>query len=221
MQSLIVSLGQLIEPNKWRASLFVGDLRATQSTTFEMVILGDVVTESKIAKDPNELAQERFYYVGLENVEPVTGDPKGIELLTSVEVRSRSKIFKAGDILYGRLRPYLRKALLVKPPYLGGLCSTEFIVLRAKPAKILPVFLRALLISTPVTTSIERLQAGAALPRVSARDLLGIEIPLPPLAFQQSCVEKINRLVERRHQLAKELSIIGEEEQFAVADIFN
>ena len=221
MKSAVVSVEQLIETSKWRASLFVGDIRETQSDRFEMVTLGDVVTESKIAKDPNEIPYERFYYVGLENVKPITGEPVGVELLTSIEVRSRSKLFKKGDILYGRLRPYLRKALLVEPPYEDGLCSTEFIVLRAKPAKILPVFLRALLVSSPVTASIERLQAGAALPRVSSRDLLGIEIPLPPMAFQESCVDRINQLVERRRQLAKELSIVFEEEERAISDVFD
>ncbi|QLH38562.1 MAG: hypothetical protein HWD60_05810 [Defluviicoccus sp.] len=42
------------------------------------------------------------------------------------ELKSLSSVFKAGDILYGRLRPYLNK---VFRPEFDGLCSAEFIVL--------------------------------------------------------------------------------------------
>src|SRR5438874_9218088 len=46
--------------------------------------------------------------------------------LPSSEVKSTAFHFQPGDVLYGRLRPYLNKVLLAE---IEGLCSSEFIVL--------------------------------------------------------------------------------------------
>ena len=46
------------------------------------------------------------------------------------DVRSAKSAFRPGDVLYGKLRPYLDKAVLVDEE---GICTTELLVLRAKP----------------------------------------------------------------------------------------
>src|SRR5690606_4857297 len=153
------------------------------SNRFETLPLARVVQESKAAIEPSTLGDRGFFYVGLENVESVTGDPVAITMVSSESVRSRSKLLKSGDVLYGRLRPYLRKVFLAPTP-LSGLCSTEFVVLRALEGVILPAFLREVLASEAVTEVVSRLQVGSALPRVSSKDLLKVEIPVPPLDVQ-------------------------------------
>ncbi len=164
MKFRTVSILELTKLGKWRADLHVHSNSRIKSDRFDLVPLGEVVRESRTAKEPRE-EESAFYYIGLEHIEPITGDHTNIDLVTFEKVRSRSKVFEEGDILYGRLRPYLRKAFLVEPPYKKGLCSTEFIVLKADHDRVLPLFLREILISDPVTEVITRLQAGAALPR--------------------------------------------------------
>ena len=44
-------------------------------------------------------------------------------------MRSNTSAFEPGDVLYGKLRPYLDKAILADEP---GVCTTELLVLRAK-----------------------------------------------------------------------------------------
>ena len=62
-------------------------------------------------------------FVGLEHVEAQTTRILGS--VPSAEVKSSASLFRAGDVLYGRLRPYLNK---VATPDFDGLASAEFIV---------------------------------------------------------------------------------------------
>jgi len=221
MKAKTILMSELTSIGKWRANLHVHAEAELSSEKFKLVRLAEVVTESTIAKNPAELSGGRFYYIGLEHVESITGESINIDVVDSEQVKSRSKEFQCGDVLYGRLRPYLRKAIYVEHPYVSGLCSPEFIVLKAKKQFILPLFLREILISEQVTELVSRLQAGAALPRVSAKDLLNISIPLPPLQFQEECVKKIERFRSQRRDLLSKASTATKEGQKVISGIFN
>ena len=74
---------------------------------------------------PRELPQSHpdLPFVGMEHVEA-----HSMKLLGTVrgsEMKSSAVHFYPGDVLYGRLRPYLNKVLLAT---FEGLCSAEFIV---------------------------------------------------------------------------------------------
>ncbi len=221
MKTRAVPISDLIEAGKWRANLHVHLHSEINSDRFDMLPLREVVIESKVAKDPKEVTPREFYYVGLEHVEKITGEPLSISIVTSDQVRSRSKVFEQGDILYGRLRPYLKKALYVEPPYAKGLCSTEFIVLKAKSEIIFPLFLRELLVSNAVTELVTRMQSGAALPRVSSKDLLDTKIPVPPLSFQKECVSKIENSRNQRRELLSKINDLTTDGQKCIAEIFS
>jgi len=84
--------------------------------------LGDEIRDSYIPT-----ADEDLPYIGLEHIEPESLHIS--QLGSSGDVTSQKFRFKAGDILFGTLRPYFRK--VVKPNF-DGICSTEFSVIRAK-----------------------------------------------------------------------------------------
>jgi len=48
----------------------------------------------------------------------------------AAEVKSTKTVFHPGDVLYGKLRPYLNK---VAVPDFGGICSTDILVFRPLP----------------------------------------------------------------------------------------
>jgi hypothetical protein len=209
----IVPLAIVIASGRWRAQIHLHDTAKSFSASHDLLPLREVVTESTAAVDPHSIGS-RFFYIGLENVESVTGEPIAVAKVDAGAVRSRSKTFKNGQILYGRLRPYLRKALLVEPPYHTGLCSTEFIVLEPNESMILPILLRELLVSPQVTEGLTRMQSGAALPRVSSRDLLAIKVPIPPLATQRVIAAQLQRIREQRRDLRAKLeSLVVEAEK--------
>lgn len=182
--------------------------------------LGDVVTLSVDAVDPGSLEANSFYYVGLENIEPVTGDAISIEKIRKDAIRSRSRVFRQGDILYGRLRPYLRKALLVDGKYSCGLCSTELLVLRPNESVVCGTFLRELLVSKQLTNVICRLQSGAALPRVSAEDLLSLYVPVPSLQEQRMMATAAIAIGAKRRSLKAKLERLSEEGEHVLSGLF-
>ena len=66
-------------------------------------------------------------YIGLEHL--ASGRLVRIGEGQASEMRSTTSAFKPGDVLYGKLRPYLDKAVLADT---AGVCTTELLVLRAK-----------------------------------------------------------------------------------------
>ncbi|MBS4061963.1 MAG: restriction endonuclease subunit S [Bacteroidetes bacterium] len=220
MKIKAVPIADLIGLGKWRADLHVHFDSEIRSEKYGLVPLRDVVIESKLAMNPNEFGSGEFFYIGLENVEPITGEPKEISVVKTEQVHSRSKVFELGDILYGRLRPYLRKALYVEQPYTRGLCSTEFIVLKAKTDQILPLFLREVLVSKSITEIVTRFEAGAALPRISSKDFLSISIPIPPLEFQEECVSRIEHSRRLRQELLAKVDTLSKEGQKIISEVF-
>src|SRR3954454_11022232 len=68
-------------------------------------------------------------YVGLEHL--AEGEPVLLGTAPSTSSTSTNALFFPGDILFGKLRPNLRKTLRVD---FAGYCSTEILVLRPRPS---------------------------------------------------------------------------------------
>ena len=220
MKTRTVAFAELAKSDRWRAEFHVHGGTGLFADERSLRKLGEVATLSTEAVDPAALDTTSFYYVGLENVEPVTGDPVGVKKVGRDSIRSRSRRFRHGDILYGRLRPYLRKALLVEGKYSWGLCSTELLVLRPDESLVCGVFLRELLVSQPLTGVICRLQSGAALPRVSPEDLLSLEIPIPPLQEQYKIATAVTSIRSERRALKVKLDRLREESECVLSGLF-
>ena len=75
---------------------------------------------------PSELSSESAY-IGLEHIEQETLQLIGIGNPT--KVTSNKRIFRKGDILFGKLRPYFRKVIFAD---FDGICSTDIWVIRPK-----------------------------------------------------------------------------------------
>ena len=141
-------------------------------------------------------------------MEPRTGDLVTSTQRKAADVKSRSKVFYEGDVLYGRLRPYLNKIYLAAGKVIEGLCSGEFYVLISKPDKITPGYLRAILASSFVLEQVRDLSTGSALPRLPLSELLPIEVPVPPLAVQTAMAAELGNIAAKRADLKKELGVL-------------
>jgi type I restriction enzyme S subunit len=101
-------------------------------------------------------------------------------------MKSTAEQFQPGDVLYGRMRPYLNKVFLAE---FHGLCSGEFIPFRKTPevdGKYLLYFLN----SWEFVSYASHLTEGDR-PRVDFSQIAGYPFPLPPLAKQHQIVELI------------------------------
>jgi restriction endonuclease S subunit len=126
-------------------------------------------------------------YLGLAGVESQTGELSGIV----EEVAGQAFKYKSGDILYGRLRPYLNKVLLAES---SGICSTEFHVMRIKEGvNVLPEYLSAILRSDLILSQTKHMMTGNTHPRISNDDVKNLYIPIPELSIQRQIVEELSR----------------------------
>lgn len=146
--------------------------------------LFDVVADTV---DPaNEIGT--VLYVGLKNIESVTGRIIG-QLECEIEaIKSVKRVFKSADILFGKLRPALNKVAF---PDINGICSTDIIVLRAKNKNILPEFYSILMRKNDFNTMVLNGVSGGQLLRVDSSFLLALPIPLVPLEEQQRILDEI------------------------------
>lgn len=198
-------LQSLVRAGRWKVEYFAGVPETVPDSPHALVRLRDIVKESRLSVDPQTEPNRLFNYLGLEHVESLTGDLVGFAPKRGGEIRSRSKVFQAGDVLYGRLRPYLNKVYLAEGEVDHGICSGEFFVLRANPKRVLPRVLRYLLASGFVFDHVAKFQGGAALPRVPVEDLLRLLVPLPPLEMQHDLDQSLQEAEKHRRKLRREL----------------
>lgn len=126
-------------------------------------------------------------YLGLAGVQSQTGELSGV----IEEATGQAFEYKAGDILYGRLRPYLNKVLLAET---SGICSTEFHVMRIKDSsEVLPGYLAAILRSDLILSQTKHMMTGNTHPRISNDDVKNLYIPIPSLSVQRRIEEELQR----------------------------
>ena len=150
--------------------------------------LGDVLSVSPERADPANYPDRLFNYVGLESVEGDTGKLLPFQLTLGAEIKSIKNVFHPGEILFGRLRPYLNKVHLAVA---HGICSTDIYVLRPQNGVIHPSYVACYLRSSYVLSAASGTVTGANLPRISRDALLAIHCPVPPIALQRYFGERI------------------------------
>jgi len=160
--------------------------------------LGEVVSLSTEKVDPVE--QPEAPYIGLEHI--VSGTKRLCGFGKAAHVRSTKSVFRAGDILYGKLRPYLNK---VVRPVFAGVCSTDILVLRAT-ANVEPAFIEYIVSMPKFVEFAMSNSAGINLPRTSYKKLADFPIPLPPLPEQRRIVARLEALEARSRRARAKLS---------------
>ena len=126
---------------------------------------------------------EALPYIGLEHIEQGTGRLLGFG--ESQSVTSAKNVFEPGDVLFGKLRPNLRKYWKADR---RGICSTDILVLRGKQG-LESDYLFAVVQSEPFLAFAENDAAGTKMPRTSWKRLETIELPIPPLNEQHRIAE--------------------------------
>lgn len=143
--------------------------------------LVDLVTEKQFAGDASELP-----YVGLEHIAPRSavldrsGSTEGI-----LGICNR---FAPGDILFGKLRPNLRKCVQADRK---GLCSTEILVLRPRDGHD-PRFVAQIVRGEQVFRFAERATEGTKMPRTSWGILSKIRLFAPSSEEQRAIADVLD-----------------------------
>jgi type I restriction enzyme M protein len=127
-------------------------------------------------------------YIGLENIESETGKIVGNIESDIQAIKSTKRVFRNGDVLFGKLRPALNKVAFV--PY-DGICSTDIIVLHPISAEVMSEFYSIIMRNNDFKTLVLNGVSGGQLPRVDVNYLLDLPIPEVPIKEQQTIVTQI------------------------------
>lgn len=146
------------------------------------------------------------FRIGLENIESKTGK----YIPTSEIVFEEDGIkFENGDILFGKLRPYLAKVFLADR---GGICVSEFLVLRTKGAN--NHFLKFLMLSPLFIDIVDSSTYGTKMPRANWEFIGNLKIPLPPIEEQKQIAEfldsEISKIDSIIVKIKKQIELIKE-----------
>ncbi len=158
--------------------------------------------------------QKSDLYVAMEHVESWTG--RLILSGTGVSFDSQLKRFRPGDVLFGKLRPYLAK---VTRPLSYGVCVGEFLVLRPRNSRVTSPFLEQMLRSKPFIDAVNSSTFGAKMPRADWLFIGGMAFGRPPLSEQAAMVRFLghtDRRIRRYIRAKQKLIALLEEQKQAI-----
>ncbi len=155
----------------------------TSLIDWQLVPLHQLVEPQRAQVKAADLPEDEPY-TGLEHVASRTGVYRPTTV-GAAQLKSAKFRYQTGNILYGKLRPGLRKCVVALEE---GVCSTDLLPLKPlvpSTGALIAAQLRSEWFSGRVTSLI----SGANLPRVSVRDLMSTSLPMPPK-------DQLNRLIE-------------------------
>lgn len=159
--------------------------------------LSEVTVLSNEKVHPSEVEGE--FYVGLEHIE--SGSNRIIGHGFASETKSTKTTFQKGDVLYGKLRPYLNKVALAE---FDGVCSTDILVY--SPSGVIENnFLVRFLSQADFVDYADQNSKGVNLPRTSYQAIGEYSINLPPLGEQKRIADKIDTVFDRTNEVATAL----------------
>ena len=160
-----------------------------------------------------ERASTRFRPLGLENIEGWSG--RLFE--TDTDFEGEGIAFRPGDVLYGKLRPYLAKVYATD---FAGEAVGDFHVIRPA-ATTLARFLSYLLLTRELVSILDGSTFGAKMPRVGWEFLGALKVAFPTLSEQSAITDfldretaKIDALVEAQRRL---IALLKEKRQAVIS----
>jgi len=166
--------------------------------------LGDVVEYGKTKKVDATAANDDTWILELEDIEKDTS--KILKKLTFADrkFKSTKNVFKKGDVLYGKLRPYLNKVVIADD---DGVCTTEIIPMDGMnnlDNGYLFYWLKTSVFSDYVT----EVGYGVNMPRLGTKDGQAAPFILAPLAEQKEIARRLDDLLAQVDTLKARLDNI-------------
>jgi type I restriction enzyme S subunit len=168
--------------------------------------LGKVVDYGKATKCNLEDVQPDTWVLELEDIEKGTS-----KLIQRIEASNRpfkstKNVFNTGDVLYGKLRPYLNKVLVAET---DGVCTTEIVPIDAEPFvnnRYLFYWFRG----GQFLNYVEAVSYGVNMPRLGTKEGIDAPLVLAPIAEQKVIVDKLDNLLSQVESIKIRLERIPE-----------
>lgn len=181
--------------------------------------IGDIPKHWEVTRGKNilNLITERSQSevkVGLENIEGFTGQ----YVETETKYDGEGVQVRVGDIVYGKLRPYLCKAWLATFE-----CNAvgDFYVFRCKNNNYTR-YIHQLFLSHGFTDITNASTYGARMPRVASSFIQSLSFPIPPLAEQRAIVSyldgKVGQIDTYVAKQTQQIELLKELKQAVIAN---
>ena len=143
-----------------------------------------------IVKTVTEKTKEKSRYIGLEHII----SKKGILKVPYEELPVNDEGIKIekGTVIFGKLRPYLGKAVIVED---NLICSSEFLCL--KPIKVTSKYLKYLMLSEKFIDLVNNSTYGAKMPRANSEFILNLRVIIPDMNEQKLITNEIELFEEK------------------------
>lgn len=153
------------------------------------VRLGDITNFGSTEKQ--NFIKDDTWVLDLEDIEKDTS--RLLQKCRYFERRSLSdkNSFKSGDVLYGKLRPYLNKVIVADE---DGICTTEIVPIRCYGPFVADYF-KYILMSPYFLRYATSISYGMKMPRLGTEGGRNAPFPLPPLAEQAKISAKVDQLM--------------------------
>ena len=184
---------------------------------WEIKTLGEITNYGKTTqKCPKDLKPDDWI-LELEDIKKESGIL--LNKITFEERQSKSNkiIFYKGDVLFGTLRPYLKKVIIAND---NGYCSSEIMPFNSGN-EITNHYLAYLFLSDFMGNKIATLTYGTRMPRLGTKNGRELPIPLPPLETQKQIVEILDFKFAALENLEKETNASLEKLQRLKSSLLN
>ena len=160
-------------------------------SSWEWARLGEITNYGMTDKAEPKDVGENTWVLELEDVEKETSRLIAKVRFSQRVFKSSKNSFQRGDVIYGKLRPYLDKVLVADE---DGVCSTEMIPLRGH-LDVNPQYLRLAMKSPRFKEYANNSTHGMNLPRMGTDKARLALIPICALPEQHRIVTKVDELM--------------------------
>ena len=140
-------------------------------------VLGDLCGEVRDMVLPDALEPDTPY-IGLEHMPRRSISLNGWGL--AEQVTSSKSRFKAGEISFGKIRPYFHK---VGVAFVDGVASSDAIVVRPSENVLHGLVLMTMSSDEFIATTAQQMKEGSKMPRADWKQMKACPVPLPPVGL--------------------------------------
>lgn len=182
------------------------------SEDWHLESISSVISNKSKKYDPIK-AIEDLPCIELEHLSQQTGEI--LDTISAKDQKSIKNIFDENSVLFGKLRPYLRK--FARPDF-KGVCSSEIWVLKSK--KLQPDFLFQY-IQTDNFFELTQIQAGSKMPRADWESISKGEIYFPNSKEQTKVASFLSNVDKKISQLTQKHELLSQYKQGMMQKLFS